>query len=471
MRAGGTFRKGRPVSFWKRAAVAALPVKALPQALQQTPSNAQPSREITTRYELPDLSLECSLEKGQYVNERGGSLARRRHQCGSLKTRSIKDKNGKTIRTVWVGRWREDEIVHGQIRRVRKSEVLGDKREGDLPTRALAKRRLEERLAVVNDPMYRARPTATFAEFAKRWEALVLTQHKPSTQANLRSHLRKYVTPFFGRLTVRDVRPETVQQFVSNIKASPKTVRNIFATMQMMWKSARAWQYVAHDALDGVVLPKRLKPRRFFFTQEEVKGILRAAEEPYRTFYWLAAELGVRAGEICGLRLEDLDLELGLVHVRQSAWRGKLQGPKTENATRSFAVSPNLVEHLRRFISQWRPNTSGLLFASRNGTPWDQNLLVKRKLHPLLEKLGIPRAGLHAFRHYNASEMDRLNVPLKLRQQRLGHSDAAMTLGVYSHVAKEDDIRIAAQLGEILDPSGPFEKERGLAVSQQALVN
>jgi integrase len=57
--------------------------------------------------------------------------------------------------------------------------------------------------------------------------------------------------------------------------------------------------------------------------------------------------------------------------------------------------------------------------------------------------------------------MDRLNVPLKLRQQRLGHSDAEMTLGVYSHVAKEDDLRIAAQLGEILDLLDLFKNKRG----------
>ena len=112
----------------------------------------------------------------------------------------------------------------------------------------------------------------------------MLIQHKPSTQANLRSHLRKYITPFFA-LRVRDVRPDTVQLFISNIKANPKTVRNIYVTLQMMWKSARAWQYVAHDALDGVVLPKRRKPRTFSFTQEEVTRILGAAKEPYRTFY------------------------------------------------------------------------------------------------------------------------------------------------------------------------------------------
>lgn len=94
-----------------------------------------------------------------------------------------------------------------------------------------------------------------------------------------------------------------------------------------------------------------------------------------------------------------------------------------------------------------------------------------RQRYPLLEKLGITHAGLHAFRHFSASVMDRLNVPLKLRQQRLGHSDAVMTLGVYSHVAKEDDMRIAAQLAEILDPSGPFQKNEGPAPGRQALVN
>jgi hypothetical protein len=54
---------------------------------------------------------------------------------------------------------------------------------------------------------------------------------------------------------------------------------------------------------------------------------------------------------------------------------------------------------------------------------------------------------------------------------RLRHDDAEMTLGVYSHVAKEDDIRVAAQLGEILDPSGLLLKNKGPVPGGQALVN
>jgi integrase len=45
------------------------------------------------------------------------------------------------------------------------------------------------------------------------------------------------------------------------------------------------------------------------FTLEEVQRLLAAAGEPYKTFYWLAAETGMRAGELCGLRIEDLILE------------------------------------------------------------------------------------------------------------------------------------------------------------------
>jgi integrase len=259
---------------------------------------------------------------------------------------------------------------------------------------------------------------------------------------------------------MREIGPEEVQRFVSSVKLSGKTVKNLFATMQMLWKSARVWSYVAHDAVSDVVLPKRHRVARRFFSVEEVQRILASAPEPYNTFYWLAVETGMRAGELCGLRVNDFDLERGLVSVRQSVWRGKFQSPKSENAVRCFALSSRLLAHIADCLKRWKPNEKGLLFATRNGTPWDSNLLVKRKLYPLLDSLGIARGGLHAFRHTNSTLMDRLGVPVKVRQQRLGHSDPALTLGIYTHVASEDDERSAEQLDGILRPNAP-KKENG----------
>lgn len=66
---------------------------------------------------------------------------------------------------------------------------------------------------------------------------------------------------------MREIGPEEVQRFVSSVKLSGKTVKNLFAAMQMLWKSARVWVYVAHDA----VLPKRHRVARRFFSLEEVQ--------------------------------------------------------------------------------------------------------------------------------------------------------------------------------------------------------
>jgi len=426
---------------------------------------------------LPETDCPSTmLNRGQQIGEQEGPvLARRRFQKGSLFLRGSR----------WVLRWREDVIENGVVRRIYRSEVLGDKSE--YPTRRLALRAADDRLSVVNSPNYRARPTATFRQFAARWQSTVLPQHKPSTQATVRSHIGKYLVPFLGDRCLKDVNAELIQVFISGIKAAPKTVRNIYVTLQIMWKSARAWGYVAHDCVSDVVLPKPRRSERFFFTLEEAQRILTTGDfcvwprsrsranvikaEPYRTFYWIAVETGLRAGELCGLRVDDLDLERCLLRVEQSSWRGKLQLPKTENAVRSLAISPELALHVRDFIARWRPNRQRLIFASRAGTPWDANLLVKRKLQPTLRSLGIRLCGLHAFRHANETLMDRLGVPLKVRQQRLGHSDPRLTLGVYTHVASEDDVKIAGQLGRILHPFGPTDKIKGLAEFRQTPFN
>jgi integrase len=180
----------------------------------------------------------------------------------------------------------------------------------------------------------------------------------------------------------------------------------------------------------------------------------------------------MRAGELAGLRWADVDLEGLMVRVVPSAWRGKLQQPKTACAVRTFALSRQLASHLQTFKTSWRLNSGDLLFAARNGRPADMNLVVKRKLHPLLAELGIrvpPGTGLHTFRHANSSLMDRLQVPLKVRQERLGHSDPRLTLGVYTHVTSEDDVRVASKLGELLGPAEILDAVGLCAQKEKAL--
>ena len=176
-------------------------------------------------------------------------MARRRYQKGSLVPKTGVPKNG-----LWIGRWREDVIQpDGTITRPYRWEVLGTTI--DYPTRKLALRALEARLSTVNSPTYRARPTAAFAGFANRWDATVLSQHKPSTQSSIRSQLRRWLLPALGTCALKDLDGQKIQAFVSNCNTNRKTIRHLVATLRMMWNSARAWGYVAHSPFDGWSCP------------------------------------------------------------------------------------------------------------------------------------------------------------------------------------------------------------------------
>ena len=255
---------------------------------------------------------------------------------------------------------------------------------------------------------------------------------------------------------MKDIQAQTVQMFVRKCPLSPKSCLNLTLVLRMIWKTAKAWGYVNHNPFEGLVLPKISSQRRFFFTVDEIRRIIAAATEPQKTLYWLAAETGMRAGELFGLRIVDIELDNCLISVRQTVWRDIIQTPKTANSIRQFAISPLLAAHLKAFLSLWVANPQNLLFATKGGKPLDRGNLVTWKLHPLLDSLGVKRCGLHAFRHTNGSLMDRLNTPMKVRQERLGHAPGSnVTMTVYTHTVHDDDRQIAAKLGEILAPNGP----------------
>ena len=297
----------------------------------------------------------------------------------------------------------------------------------------------------------RARPTATFREFATKWQKDVLSQLKPSTRTADASRIKKHLIPDLGETLMKDVTTHRLQALVAQKATSvgPKSIKNLIALLRMMWNQAKAWGYVQHDPFSSLVLPERNPLNEPCLTLLEMRSVIAAAQEPYKTYYWILAETGLRAGEIGALTVTNLLLDQAAIRVSQSVWHGRIQTVKSKKGNRVCEISPLLVEHLRSYVSSWRPNPLGLLFATRNGTPWDTDVVRKRKLYPLLRKLNIERCGFHAFRHGNATIMDQEKVPMATRQNRLGQSDARTTMG-YTHAISDDGRRFAAHLGQQL---------------------
>jgi integrase len=102
----------------------------------------------------------------------------------------------------------------------------------------------------------------------------------------------------------------------------------------------------------------------------------------------------LRAGELAGLRLTAIDGER--LTVSQSVWHGKDQSPKTDNAVRTMALSPQLVSLVWEQIARQGTKGHAYLFSSSSGKPCDMDMYRERKMRPLLKSLGILPAGFHS---------------------------------------------------------------------------
>jgi integrase len=353
-------------------------------------------------------------------------MARKRYQKGFVYLDGDK----------WKGRYREDEITGEGTKRVRREVILGSKRE---MTKHLAERQMEIVLSRINGFDYRPGRVATFGEFLERWKTEVLTKQQPSSARAVKSHLRCYIIPQLGKLRLEQFGVENQQTFITRVfqkGVSRKTVLNVLGTLSSIISTARDWGYTC-EQID--VSKLRLPPRgaRFeapHFTVDQLLKILSIAEEPWRTLFCILTMEGLRAGEGLGLQWDDIDLDRQLLHIRRSAWYGKIQTTKSQASETVLPIPIALTTILKVYRAQWKPNPEGFLFVTRNGRPPSSNKVVEYHLWTILDALGIPRCGLHAFRHTHTALLLDSGATPKVVQRQLRHADARTTLEIYGHV-------------------------------------
>lgn len=366
-------------------------------------------------------------------------MARRRYQKGSVSLRSH----------VWTGRYLEDyQMPDGATTRRHMRVYLGTLKE--LPTKKAAQRKLEPILATINTN--HLRHVLTLRQFVVKWEPLALGQYKPGTARNFKSALRSAILPAFGDMQMSEIKTEDIQRFISKTNYGAAHLRNILKCMKAIMASGKAWGYISSLPFEELILPKTEKSSRHCFTAEELVKIIDKAAEPDKTLYWILAQTGVRIGEALALRWEDFNENDHTMSVRGSVWRGRLQSTKTDAGFRSIPLSTGLWNHIRSFRPGWRSNNLQLLFSARNGKPLRADRILADELHPLLETLGIKSAGYHSFRHANATLLDKIGAPMKVRQHRLGHANAKTTLQLYTHVIDESAVATANRFDDLIKP-------------------
>lgn len=382
-------------------------------------------------------------------------MARKRYQQGCV---YLVGKN----QDKWVGRYRDDVIgTDGRTRRVRREVILGNKRE--LPTKRLAQRRMDSILFRINAVDYRPGRAATFEDFIERWKTVVLVTQQPSSARAVKSHLACFIIPQLGKMRLEQFGVEAQQAFVTRVfekGVSRKSVLNVLGTLSSILTTARNWGYNC-ERID--VRKLRLPPRgerheAAHFTVEQLQRILALAEEPWHTLFSILTMDGLRAGEVLGLQWNDIDLDRRLLHVRRSAWYGHVKTAKTPASETVLPIPVRLVTVLKNYQSQWKPNLHGFLFVTRNGRPPSSNNVVEHHLWTILDALGIPRCGLHAFRHTHTALLLDSGATPKVVQRQLRHADARTTLEIYGHVVGDAHRQAVEKVASLLDGSGRYSE-------------
>lgn len=285
----------------------------------------------------------------------------------------------------------------------------------------------------------------TVREIAEAWKEDKRPYVKQSTFAAYVLILEKHILPYFGdRKTLNE---KIVQDFVLeklNGGISVKSVKDILIVLKMVmkfgvkneWMIYSEWD-VKYPTTEGV---KELE----VLTVANHKKILEYIRQNF-TFrnlgIYICLSSGLRIGEVCALRWNDLDIDTGTLNVERTIERiYMLEGdrkhteliistPKTKNSCREIPMSRELLSLIKPLKKVVNPDFYVLTNEETPTEPRTYRNYYKR----FMEKLGMPRLKFHGLRHSFATRCIECNCDYKTVSVLLGHSNISTTLNLYVH--------------------------------------
>lgn len=252
--------------------------------------------------------------------------------------------------------------------------------------------------------------------------------------------LNKHVLPRWGRTTPSNVTPQAVQMWISeSANSNSQATRNLAVLSSLLRLSGMAKKDLPTQ---DVIKPSKAAQRNVYLTYPQLCAFAKEAKT-YEGIILTLGMVGMRWGELAGLRVRDWDSERQVLHLSQSATivRGKLVlGPTKGGKPRTVIVPQKVVP----FIDQatrgrgkdtpiW-PRSNGGYMLRPKGSSWFDGALTRVRA----KDETFPLLSLHDLRHTAASLMVQSGAHVKLIQHQLGHASAAMTLDTYADLYPED---------------------------------
>jgi integrase len=310
---------------------------------------------------------------------------------------------------------------------------------------------------------------------------------KATTIAETRTNINAYILPMLCNqsdrpLMLAKLKPETVARFAADLldhgrrgvngnaggALSPKSVRNIVATLRNALETARRRGHIPSNPADHIELPKWVRRDLQVWESAQFAHFLTvaAAADDYCYALWrLVIATGMRRGELLGLRWADVelvDLERGAtVTIRQArvsdGYTVTTTTPKTKAGRRTIAIDSGTVIALAFLKNQQAAAAESLGLPNFEfvATDLDGRLIKPATLldrfHAATQRANLPKCRLHDLRHSAAAYQLEIGTPVHIVAGRLGHASPATTLNIYAAFLPTADRGASNEIGATLD--------------------
>jgi integrase len=317
---------------------------------------------------------------------------------------------------------------------------------------------------------------ATVGDLLRQWLELTKPELSPTTARGYHWIIRTYILPTLGTVRLARLKSSQLDRFYAKLREqggqdskplSAATVRQVHAILRRALHQAVRWEWIPSNPAAHASPPRVRSQLLDPPDPDAVIKLIDAAskDDPdFGCYLLLAAITGARRGELCALRWADIDLENQTLNIARSvveAAHGVLVEKDTKtHASRRIALDQATVGALTQHRDRCaeRASACGVVLPARahvfshdpDGTrPWVPNDVTKVFIR-LRKRVGLGTVRLHDLRHFAATRLLVAGIPVRTVSGRLGHANAATTLGVYAHFVQESDREAAAALGALI---------------------
>lgn len=280
---------------------------------------------------------------------------------------------------------------------------------------------------------------------------------KNSTYMKYRNSINKHIIPKLGSFDIKILDNNIVQRFINQklsaekCSLSPKSVRELVNIIKNTLAYAENYGFQSKCKCELLIVRNSFKPIRVLNKNEE-KALLNTLESDINIFklgILISLLTGVRIGELCALRWEDIDFKECLITVNRTMQRVQVEGkdnkteiiittPKTNASIRQIPIPKMLVDYIIGFKS----SNDQYILTNKNGN-YIEPRVMQYKFKKYIQIAGISDANFHALRHTFATRCIEAGVDVKVLSEVLGHSNVNITLDRYVHNSidyKKDNI-------------------------------